>query len=88
MLNRVSMKNEDFATLFEQISSITNRYSKMTIHYGALIAAVVLDVAQKEHQSILTAEQRFKESKLELSDLISAMNQHWRQIGHVKSNNK
>ena len=47
MLNRVSMKkDEDPATLFEQISSIRNRYSKTVIHDGDLIA-VVLDAAPR-----------------------------------------
>ena len=87
MLNRVSMKkDENPATLFGQISSIKNRYSKTAIQDGDLIA-VVLDATPKGYQSILTAEQRFKGSNLVLSDLESAMNQHWRQIGHAKSNN-
>jgi len=77
-------KDEDPTTLFEQINSITNRYSMTTIHDGDLLA-VVLDAATKECYSIFTAEQRFKRSKLEHSDLESAMNQHWRQNCHVKS---
>jgi len=85
MLNRVSMKKDE-DHLNKLAASGTGIARQPTIHDGDLIA-VVLDAAPKEYQSILTAEQRFKGSNLMLSDLESAMNQHWRQIGHAKSDN-
>ena len=88
MLKKVAMKKrDDPATLFEQICSIKNRYSKTRIDEGDLIA-VVLDAAPKEYQSVLTYEQRFRGNNLKLSDLESAMNQHWRQMEHMSNNNK
>ncbi len=82
MLNKVSMNDEeDPAALFEQLSSIENKYDTSTrqIDEEDLIA-VILDAAPKEYKSVLTAEQRVKKTALQLSDLEEAMNQHWHQI--------
>jgi hypothetical protein len=60
MLNGVKMKKgEGPATLFQQISSIENKYNTATkqIDEEDLIA-VVLDAAPMEYQAILTSEQR------------------------------
>jgi len=88
MLNRVSMKkNQDPATLFEQLSSIENQYNApgKKIDEGDLIA-VILDAAPAEYQAVLTAEQRLRGDELALSDLETAMNQHWRQTKSPKTN--
>jgi hypothetical protein len=85
-LNKVSMKkNQDPATLFEQISSIENQYNApgVKIDEGDMIA-VVLDAASAEYQAVLTAEQRLRGDKLTLNDLETAMNQHWRQCKSPK----
>ena len=87
-LNRVSMKKgQDPATLFEQLSSIENQYTApgKKIDEGDLIA-VIFDAAPAEYHSVLTAEQRLKGDALTLSDLETAMNQHWRQVKSPKTN--
>jgi hypothetical protein len=81
-LNKVSMKKgENPAVIFEQISSIKNKFrsASVTIDNNDLIA-VVLDAANTEYQSVLTAEQRNGGTVLSLEDLESAMTQHWHQI--------
>ena len=82
MLNKVTMKpNDDPRVIFEQLSTIENRYTTATqrIEKEDLIA-VVLDAAAKEYQAVLTCEQRVKGTSIELIDLETAMNQHYRQI--------
>jgi hypothetical protein len=67
-LSAVKMKsNEDPATLFEQLSSIENRYNTSTkkIEEEDMIA-VVLDAAPTEYQAILTAEQQIKGASVNL----------------------
>jgi hypothetical protein len=81
MLAKVTMKKDDEPSiLFEQLSAIENRFNKPgeQIPDDDLIAAV-LTAAPKEYVSILTAEQRSKGVALRLTDLESAMTQHWRQ---------
>jgi hypothetical protein len=81
MLAKVKMKKDDEPSiLFEQLSAIENRFKKpgQQIPDDDLIAAV-LTAAPKEYVSILTAEQRSKGIALRLTDLESAMTQHWRQ---------
>jgi hypothetical protein len=81
-MNKIKMKkNDDPATLFEQISSVTNRYQSSTsaINEEDMIA-VILDAAPAEYQAVLTSEQRVKGVALKQADLEEAMNQHWRQI--------
>ena len=82
MLNKVSMKKEqDPASIFEQLSSIKNRYNtkKSTIDEADLIA-VVLDAAPKEYQAVLTNGQLCLTDALTLENLSVAMNAHWRNI--------
>jgi hypothetical protein len=79
-LGKVSMKTkEDPATIFEQISTIENRYmdGTRTIPIEELIA-VVMNAAPDEYASVLTAEQRTKGATLTLEDLESAMDVHYR----------
>ena len=82
MLNKALMKSEtDPATLFEQLSSVENKHDTDTrkIDEEDKIA-VILTVAPKEHQAVLTIEQRSKGATLLMSDLEEAMHQHWWQI--------
>jgi hypothetical protein len=83
MLKKVLMKqNDDPRVIFEQISTIKNRYTMATqqIEKEDLIA-VVLDAANKNYQAILTCEQRVKGISVMLLDLLeTAMNQHYCQI--------
>jgi hypothetical protein len=73
-------KNEDPTTLFEQISSIENKYNTSTRHIEEEdLIAVVLDAAPQEYQSLLTTEQRIKGASITLSDLDVIMGQYWRQ---------
>jgi hypothetical protein len=81
MLREVKMKkDEEPPILFEQLSAIENRFNKpgQQIPDDDLITAV-LTAAPKECVPILTAEQRSKGTALRLTDLESAMTQHWRQ---------
>jgi hypothetical protein len=81
MLAKVKMKKDDEPSIiFEQLSAIENRFNKpgQQIPDDDLIAAV-LTAAPKDYVSILTAEQRSKGTALRLTDLESAMTQHWRQ---------
>lgn len=80
MLNKVSMKpNDDPRVIFEQISTIENRYTTatQTIETEDLIA-VILDAAAKDYQAVLTCEQRVRGQSVTLLDLETAMNQHYR----------
>jgi hypothetical protein len=82
MLNKVSMKpNSNPAVIFEQISTIKNRYcaGTRTIDNEDLIA-VVLDAATKEYSSILQCEQRIGGTGLTLENLEETMKEYWRQI--------
>jgi hypothetical protein len=81
MLRKVKMKKDDEPSiLFEQLSAIKNRSNEPgeQIPDDDLIA-VVLTAAPTEYVSILTAEQRNNGVTLRLTDLESAMTQHWRQ---------
>jgi hypothetical protein len=81
MLSKVKMKkDEEPSILFEELSAIKNRFNKpgQQIPDDDLIAAVLM-AAPKEYVSILTAEQWSKGIALRLTDLESAMTQHWRQ---------
>jgi hypothetical protein len=87
MLGKVKMKKDDEPSIiFEQRSAIENRFNKpgQQIPDDDLIA-VVLTAAPKEYVSILTAEQRSKGTALRLTDLESAMTQHWRQTSGTLS---
>jgi hypothetical protein len=80
MLNGIKMKKgEDPATLFEQISSIENKYNKNGKIDEEDLIAVVLDAAPSDYQSILTIEQRLHPTDLKLEHLGTCMNQYWRQ---------
>jgi hypothetical protein len=62
-------KNEDPTTLFEQISSIKNKFNMSTRHIEEEdLIAVVLDTAPQEYQSLLTTEQHIKGASITLSD--------------------
>jgi hypothetical protein len=91
MLSKVKMKKDkEPSILFEQLSVIENRLNKpgQQIPDDDLIAAV-LTAAPKEYVSILTAEHRSKGTALRLTDLESAMTQHWRQTtGPLSSANE
>lgn len=93
-LNNVSMeKNDDPATLFEQISKIQNRFKKdsqgndITLDKEDLIS-IVLAAAPEEYQSILTIEQRVKGVNITLDDLESAMVQQYRMRKNTTANKK
>jgi hypothetical protein len=82
MLNKVSMKpNSNPAVIFEQISTIKNRYcaGTQTIDSEDLIA-VVLDAATKEYSSIMQCEQRIRGTGLTLENLEETMKEYWRQL--------
>jgi hypothetical protein len=73
-------KNEDPATLFEQISSIKYKFNMSARHIEEEdLIALVLDAAPQEYQSLLTAEQRIKGAGITLSNLEVVMGQYWRQ---------
>ena len=83
-LNKISMKkNDDPATLFEQLSVVRNKYnspsSTAQLSKEELIA-VIIDAAHEDYQSVLTAEQRRLGTSIELADLQSVMNQQWRAL--------
>jgi hypothetical protein len=81
-LGQVSMKaKEDPATIFEQISTIENRYmdGARTIPIEELVA-VVMSAAPNEYASVLTTEQRVKGAALTLEDLESTMDVHYRLL--------
>jgi predicted metal-dependent hydrolase len=85
-LNKVTLKKEaDPATLFEQPSAIKNRdnTATRTIKQEDLIA-VVINVALKQYQLVLTNEQLRLQDSLQLEDLDKAMNDFWRR--HAVSN--
>lgn len=87
-LAKVSMKvNAKPSTLFEQISSIRNRFNKGTrkVDEEELIATV-LEKAPKEYQAVLTCEQRVKGNAVKLEDLEDAMTEHYRVIEAVEDN--
>jgi hypothetical protein len=88
MLNKVSMKpNGNPAVIFEQISTIKNRYcngSTRTIDDEDLIA-VVLDAATKEYSSILQCEQRIQGTSLTVDHLEQTMKEYWREIKGSKA---
>lgn len=89
VLNKIKMKKgKDPATLFEQISSIENKYNTPTkkIDPDDLIA-VVLDSAPNEYQSMLTSEQRRLGATVTIEDLETIMNQYWRQTQTLKDKN-
>jgi hypothetical protein len=82
MLNKVSTRpNSNPAVIFEQISTIKNRYcaGTRTIDSKDLIA-VVLDAATKEYSSILQCEQRIRGTGLTLEDVKETMKEYLRQI--------
>jgi hypothetical protein len=72
-------KGADPATLFEQLSSIENKYNTLTrtIDQEDLIA-VLIDAAPQEYQSILTDVQLGLQNSVTLEDLNKAMNALWR----------
>jgi hypothetical protein len=89
VLNAIKMKKgTDPATLFEQISSVENKYNTATkkIDQDDLIA-VVLDAAPTEYRSLLTSEQQRLGSKMTIDDLEAIMNQYWRQTQSTRNEN-
>ena len=77
-LGRISMKKEeDPTTLFDQLSTIENKYIGQSINEKDMIA-VILDTAPKEYATTLTSEARNKGMALTLNDLREAMYEHWR----------
>jgi hypothetical protein len=82
MLNNIKMKpHEDPAKLFNQISSLKQKYNTSTkkIDDEDLIA-VVLSQAPPSYQALLTSEQRVKGNNLTVADLEETMYQYWRQV--------
>ena len=68
----------DPGTLFEQISSVKNKYNTATKKIDEDdIIAVVLDAAPAEYQSMLTSKQCRLGSALKIDDLKAIMNQYW-----------
>ena len=76
-------KNDDPATLFEQLSAIENQYNTATqqIDEEDMIATVI-SAAPTEYKPTVSAEQRLKGNQLKLQDLEEAMSQYWRQSGN------
>ena len=77
MLNEVSMKKDDDpSTIFEQLSSIENRYNtaERQMEQEDMIA-VVLHAAPEKYQSVLTTEQRIQKDDISLEHLETAMTQ-------------
>ena len=81
MLNEVSMKKDDDpSTIFEQLSSIENRYNTADRQMEQEdMIAVVLHAAPEKYQSVLTTEQRIQKDDISLEHLETAMTQLWRQ---------
>jgi len=81
-LNKVSMKKtDDPSVTFEQTSAIENQCNNATTQLSEEDkTVVVLDATPKEHQSVLTTEQRIQGTMLQLTDLETAMNDCWRQV--------
>ena len=80
MLNKISMKKDsNLVTMFEQITSVENRYNTLTrkIPEEDLIV-ILLDKSTKDYKAMLMAEQRGTSMMLEDLELIT--NQHWHQI--------
>ena len=80
-MSEVKMKkNDDPATLFEQLSAIENQYNRATqqIDEEDMIATMI-SVAPSKYKPIVSAEQRLKGNQLKLQDLEEAMSQYWRQ---------
>jgi hypothetical protein len=74
-------KEQDPASIFEQLSSIKNRYNmKKSMIDEADLITVVLNAAPKEYQAVLTNEQLRLADALSLEHLSVAMNAHWRNI--------
>jgi hypothetical protein len=76
MLNGVKKKQgENPATLFEQISSIENKYNTAVTKIAEEdLIAVVLDAATAEYQAVLTSiEQRMKGGNVKMEDLETCM---------------
>jgi hypothetical protein len=90
MLNKVLMKpNDDARVIFEQISTVENRYTTamQQIEKEDLIA-VVLDPAAKDYQAVLTCGQCTRGISVTLLHLETLMNQHYRQIKGSKPVNE
>ena len=89
MLNGIKMKKgEDPVTLFEQISSIENKYNKNGKIDEEDLIAVVLDAAPSDYQSVLTIEQRLHPTDLKLDHLETCMNQYWRQTASARESDE
>jgi hypothetical protein len=75
-------KREDPSRLFEQLSTITNKYQHTT---AAIVdnelLAVIMDKAPAEYKRVITSEQRSKGTNLSLDDLEEAIHQHWQLTG-------
>ena len=74
-LNKITMKKGDEpAALFEQISSVENRYNTGATRVDkADLIAVILDAASADYQAVLTSEQRSKGDQLTSDDLEDAL---------------
>jgi gag-polypeptide of LTR copia-type/Zinc knuckle len=82
MLNGVKMKKgSNPATIFEQLSTIKNRYNTMTRRLDDEDKiAVVLSAAPDEYQAMLMNEQWRLGANITTEDLAEVMNQYWRQV--------
>ena len=88
-MNQISMKKgQEPAVLFEQISTVENRYNSVGQVSENDLIVVILDAAPAEYQAVLKSEQRFKgEHQLRKEDLVDAMTQHWLQMNRRKKPN-
>eukprot|EP00957_Ditylum_brightwellii_P127619 9732205-Ditylum_brightwellii.AAC.1 len=89
-LNSVLMKKkDDTGILFEQISSLQNRYNTASFQVSMEEQiATVLVKAPTEYSIVLTCEQRQKGNALLMADLQSAMTQLYRTMyGEWKGGN-
>jgi hypothetical protein len=89
-LNKVSMKkNQDPATLFEQLKAIENKYTAESAQLDeSEVIATILSAAPVEYQPVLTTVQLLKGDKVTVDDLEKAMTNMWRQRQAKKGKEK
>jgi ATP-dependent RNA circularization protein (DNA/RNA ligase family) len=78
-LNKVIMKKgSNPSLLFEELNGIEEKYLIPSNKIGKSdLIATFFDVATKEYQAVLTAEQRRRGNELALYDLKNVMFQHY-----------
>jgi hypothetical protein len=88
MMNNIKMKkNDDPVELFNQILAVKVRYERPgnAIDENEFIA-IVISVAPRTYQGVLTSEQTRQGKSLRLSHLAVVMDMQWRAVGGAKDN--